>query len=98
MTPEKKREISPPVSVWVDKRERGGIRVVSSLFVAVEVLHHDWPVHHRGRKWKTAARACVAAYESKGSANAARKALIAAAEEASVLRQPKEPVELVASP
>jgi hypothetical protein len=91
MTPEKKRAISPPVSVWVDKRARGGIRVVSSLFVAVEVLHHDWPAHHRGRKWKTAARACVAAYEGKGSVNAARQALVAAAEEANVLRQPKEP-------
>jgi hypothetical protein len=31
MTPEKKRVISPPVSVWVDRRERGGIRVVSSV-------------------------------------------------------------------
>ena len=91
MTPEKKRVISPPVSVWVDKRERGGIRVVSSLFVAVEVLHHDWPAHHRGREWKTAIRACVAAYEGNDSVHAAREALVAAAEEASVLRKPRVP-------
>jgi len=80
MTPERKRVISPPVSVWVAKRERGGVRVVGSLFVAVEVLHKYWPANHRGRKWKTAASTCVAAYEGKKSVNAAREALIAAAE------------------
>jgi Protein of unknown function (DUF982) len=81
--PESKRVISPPVNVWVTKRERGGVRVVSSLFVAVEVLHQNWPANHRGRKWKTAARTCVAAYEGKKSVNAAREALVAAAEPAS---------------
>ena len=91
MTPESKRAISPPVSVWVAKRERGGVRVVSSLFVAVEVLHHDWPAHHRGREWKTTIRACVAAYEGNDSVNAAREALVAAAEEADVLRKPRVP-------
>ena len=31
--------------MWVAKRERGGVRVVSSLFVSVEVLHQNWPAN-----------------------------------------------------
>ena len=90
MRPQKKRAISPAVGVWVARRGGGGaVRVVSSLFAAAEVLHFNWPADYRGRKWKTAARACLGAYEGKVSVEAVRKALAAAAEEAGLLREPK---------
>jgi uncharacterized protein DUF982 len=89
MRPDKKRRISPPVGVWVAKRQSGVVRVVGSLFDAADVLHFRWPAEFRGRRWKTAARTCLAAYEGKVAVDVVRNALVAAAEEAGILRHPK---------
>ena len=91
MTPDHNQpgSISPPVGIAV--LGTGITRIVSSLPAAAEVLHDHWPKDRRGARWRAAVKACLAAHEGKGSIAALRKALIAAASEADILRKASRP-------
>ena len=61
------------------------IRMVGSAREAAETLLYRWPDGPETRKRRAARAACLKALEGAGTAAAARKALVAAAEESGIL-------------
>jgi hypothetical protein len=83
---EERLPFSPPVRVCLDPRGRV-TRAVSSTREAAECLLDDWP-QIDGSAALAAREACLAAMEGRIDADVARRAFIAAAEAAGVLRDP----------
>jgi len=73
-------------SVVIETSRAGRLRAVGSVREATELLLGDWPAENRGSAWRNACEAAHAALAGTLEPNTARKAFIAAAKEAGILR------------
>ena len=77
-----------PVSVW---EGIGARRLLTSIEDAALFLLYQWPPQYRGKKLHIRAQiAVLAALDGSGTADDARAAFVAAAEQAKVLAAPLE--------
>jgi hypothetical protein len=78
-----------PVAVWEGIQVR---RLLTSIEDAELFLVHQWPSQYRGKKLHLRAQiAVLAALDGSGTADEARTAFVAAAEQAKVLATPSQP-------